>query len=171
MNDAAGDWRRGLSRHSRGWRQVATTEPRRNQAASGGLGKLAEGKGMKGNSKKRRGSTFPIAFALGVSLWSAFPLGAGKREPATAAVHDEFFVISSVDTRKNQIVLKRPTEVTELVRVTDKTLYLDAEGRPLRFQDLRAGDTVYVASSAGVATRIRKGPMTVEELHRRYLKN
>jgi uncharacterized protein DUF5666 len=88
---------------------------------------------------------------------------------------EEFFLISSVDGKKHQIVLKRPTEVTELVRVTDSTVYRDEQGKPLDFKDLRAGDTVYVTlamqpDGSRIATRIRKGIMTVEELHRRYLK-
>ncbi len=113
-------------------------------------------------------SSLALIFLLGLSL------RAGRREGAKPAEREAFFVISSLDGKKRQIVLKRPTEVTELVRVTEKTVYQDTEGKPLRFQDLRAGDTVYVTLVVGpegveVATRIRKGPMTVEELHRHYL--
>ena len=105
----------------------------------------------------------------------AMPLWANGRAAAEAAAGEEFFIISSVDAKKQQIVLKRPTEVTELIRVTDKTAYVDEDGKPLQLKDLRAGDTVYVTASTGregapVALRIRKGIMTVDELHRRYLK-
>ncbi len=97
------------------------------------------------------------------------------RAAAEPAAGEEFFIISSVDAKKQQIVLKRPTEVTELIRVTDKTAYIDEDGKPLQLRDLRAGDTVYVTASTNpgglpVALRIRKGIMTVDELHRRYLK-
>lgn len=107
------------------------------------------------------------------SLW-AFPFYAGDHPRAAGAAGEQFFLISSVDIKKNQVVLKAPTEVTELVRVTEKTVYLDEEGKPLQFQDLRAGDTVYANLSPGtgglrVVTHLRKGPMTLEELHRRYL--
>ncbi len=103
------------------------------------------------------------------------PLCASGRAAAEPAAGEEFFIISSVDAKKQQIVLKRPTEVTELIRVTDKTAYVDEGGKALQLKDLRAGDTVYVTASASrdespVALRIRKGIMTVDELHRRYLK-
>ncbi len=87
---------------------------------------------------------------------------------------DSFFMISSVDTKKQQIVLKLPTEVTEVVEVTPATTYRDEKGKPLKFEDLRAGDTVYATlSQTGKGTMrvvgIRRGPMTLEELRRRYL--
>jgi hypothetical protein len=96
----------------------------------------------------------------------------GTPPPAPA---DEFFIVSSVDAGKSTLVLKRPTEVTLTMRVTEKTRCRDEGGRPIRFTDLRAGDTIFVASerdSSGqpVASAIRKGPMTVEELRRRSLR-
>lgn len=86
---------------------------------------------------------------------------------------ESFFIVSSVDTKKHQIVLKLPTEVTEIVEVTSATTYRDEKGRPIKFEDLRAGDTVYVTlrrNTKGGRTivSIRRGPMTLEELHRRY---
>ncbi len=97
----------------------------------------------------------------------------GKEAGSTKA--EEFFIVSSVNSNKEQLVLKRPTEVTLLVRVNDKTAYLDQQGRPLQLKDFRAGDTVYVtlrssAEGPAVITRIRKGLMTLVELRRRYLK-
>jgi hypothetical protein len=57
--------------------------------------------------------------------------------------------------------------------VSEKTQYLDDKGKPLRLSDLRAGDTVWVVSSAGQdgpsAIRIRKGQMTLAALHRESL--
>jgi hypothetical protein len=97
------------------------------------------------------------------------------RPDASAPRADEqFFIISSVDLQKNQIVLKRPTEVTELLLVTDKTVFLDENGKKIGFQNVHAGNTVWVMArrdgqGAEVAMQVRKGPMTVEELHRRYL--
>jgi len=95
-----------------------------------------------------------------------------ERQQKTA---DTFFIISSVDAKKRQIVLKLPTEVTEVVEVAPETVYRDELGRALKFEDLRAGDTVYAvvvpkADGRLKVTSIRRGPMTVEELHRRYLK-
>lgn len=110
---------------------------------------------------------------LAAGLFIAVLADAAARAKSSAAVKDEFFIISSVDIAKKQIVLKRPTEVTELMGVTDSTSFVDEEGKPLRFQDLRAGDTVYVTASSPsqgrrVVLRLRRGPMTLEELHRRY---
>jgi hypothetical protein len=83
-------------------------------------------------------------------------------------------MISSVDITKKQLLVKQPTEITQLLQVNDKTRYTDRSGKSMQFADLRAGDTVYVrsagASAARVAVSIRRAPMTVEELHRRYLR-
>ncbi len=123
-----------------------------------------------------RRRTSAIASALLVSLFLALPLFAEKREQAraTQGEGEDYFIISSVDIKKKQLVLKRPTEVTELMLVTEKTAYVDEHGKPLQFKALRAGDTVYVTSTRNgdgtrVATRLRRGPMTPEELRRRYL--
>lgn len=101
-------------------------------------------------------------------------LGAEQKAVRGTTAREDFFIISSMDAKKAQLVLKRPTEVTELIRVTDKTVYLDEQGKAIDFKSLRAGDTVYVTSSPGpdgmrFATEIRRGPMTLEELHRRYV--
>ena len=115
-------------------------------------------------------------FSLAVALLlvtgaNSFAAQSGKKAANGSA--DEFFIISSVDPAKNQLLLKQPTEVTELVRVSDATTYVDKDGKTLKLADLRAGDTVYVtlnrAGAIPLASRVRKGPMTTEELRRRYL--
>ncbi len=122
----------------------------------------------------RRGVFTPVI--LLASLWLGSSLSGATPDPDPAAASEEFFIVSSVNTEKKQLVLKRPTEVTVLVLVNEKTVYLDERGKPLNFSELRAGDTVYVTSTrsseAGVllASRIRKGAMTLEELRRRYLR-
>ena len=113
-----------------------------------------------------------LSLGLLTALTLAIPAHADQKKPA--ASNDEFFILSSVDKLKHQLVLKRPTEVTVVMHVDDKTAYLDANGTPLRLADLRAGDTVYVNATVCsdgefLAQRIRKGPMTVPELHKRYL--
>ena len=94
---------------------------------------------------------------------------AGKKTPTG----EQFFIIASVDQQKSQLLLKHPTEVTLLVHVNDKTKYLDSAGKPIQLSNFRAGDTVWVTLSNGpsgaTATRVRKGEMTVAELHRYYL--
>jgi hypothetical protein len=100
--------------------------------------------------------------------------------PVNAAVppsppRDEFFIISSVDVVRARLVLKRPTEVTVLMQVPASTVIADDHGAVLHLANLRAGDTIYAVASAGpggglVATSIRRGAMTVAELHRRMLR-
>ena len=93
----------------------------------------------------------------------------GKKTPAG----EQFFIVASVDLQKSQLLLKHPTEVTLLAHVDDKTRYLDSAGKPIQLSNFRAGDTVWVTLSNGpsgaTAIRVRKGEMTVAELHRYYL--
>ncbi len=115
-----------------------------------------------------------MLIATAIVAGSAGRLYPAERAQAASAASGQFFIISSVDLNKHQLVLKAPTEVTELAQVTDKTVYLDEDGKRLQFNDLRAGDTVYVTlvmerPNTRVITRLRKGPMTPGELHRRYL--
>jgi hypothetical protein len=99
---------------------------------------------------------------------------AGKtRSPAPPA--DEFFIVSSVNVDKGTMVVKRPTETTLTILVTPKTRLVGEKGEAIRFTDLRAGDTVFIASEPDPsghpgASSIRRGPMTLEELRRRYLR-
>jgi hypothetical protein len=87
----------------------------------------------------------------------------------------DFFIVSSVDLGKKQILLKRPTEVTELMRVDGETRYFDEHGKAIKLTDLRAGDTVYLTSKRSgeqsIAVTIRVGPMTLDVLQERYLKS
>jgi hypothetical protein len=86
----------------------------------------------------------------------------------------DFFIVSSIDLAKSQILLKRPTEVTALMRVDRETRYLEERGNPIRLADLRAGDTVYILSKSSgsqpLAVTIHKGPMTLDVLRERFLK-
>ncbi len=95
------------------------------------------------------------------------------KEVVKTSAGEEFFIIASVDQSKSQVLVKRPTEVTELVVITPKTQLQDERGKPLRLSDFRAGDTVWaITSGTGPeidAVRIRKGEMTVADLHRYYL--
>jgi uncharacterized protein (UPF0297 family) len=58
--------------------------------------------------------------------------------------------------------------------VNEKTVILDEKGHHLTLGNLRSGDTAYITfrhnADGAIAVKIRLGPMTVEELHRRYLK-
>lgn len=121
---------------------------------------------------KRRSVQLLSAGTLALLL--ALPAVARAADQSKATVSDEFFIVSSVDLNKHQLLLKHPTEVTELMVVNDSTVFVDDQGHRLQFKDLRAGDTVYVTHTAPregppAALRIRRAPMTLEELHRRYL--
>ena len=122
-------------------------------------------------SVRHRGIRIPAAFAV----LAAAAAMAGAVPAPTPRSSEEFFIVSSVNAGKSTMVLKRPTEVTLIMRVTEKTRCRDEDGKPIRFTDLRAGDTIFVASErdgAGqpAASTLRKSPMTVRELHRRYLR-
>jgi hypothetical protein len=86
---------------------------------------------------------------------------------------EQFFIVASLDLQKSQLLLKYPTEVTLLVKATDQTKFVDDSGKPMKLSDLRAGDTVWLTSGASpdgtAAVKIRKGEMTVPDLHRYYL--
>jgi hypothetical protein len=104
------------------------------------------------------------------------PAPAAKNGKLVVVAHtagEKFYIISSVDPAKQEILLKQPQEVTLLMKVGDSTQYLDETGKPIKLSDLRAGDTAWVASSGGgtepTAVRVRKGQMTVADLHRFYL--
>jgi hypothetical protein len=117
---------------------------------------------------------FKISLALFMGIIAGLPLAAGMPQRGVAQEGEEFFIISSVNMAKNQLVLKHPTEVTELMLVNDKTTCLNEQGKSFGCQQLRAGDTVYVTSrpsgkDARTAVRIRIGAMTIEEIHRKYV--
>jgi hypothetical protein len=125
---------------------------------------------LRGNMKL--GVALAVAAVLLATL--AVPARAQKSSNPAAAGSDEFFIISSLDLKKDQLVLKRPTEVTVLMDANDKTVCLDEKGKPLHLKDLRAGDTVFVTyhlnpEGVRVATRIRMGYMTPDEVHRHYM--
>jgi hypothetical protein len=114
-------------------------------------------------------------FAASVLVLAAAASSIARAATPAPVSTEEFFIVSSVDSGKGLMVVKRPTEVTLTMGLTDKTRCRDEQGKPIRAVDLRAGDTVFIASDRNasgppVAASIRRGPMTVPELHRRYLR-
>jgi hypothetical protein len=89
------------------------------------------------------------------------------------AAGEQFFIVASLDLQQKQLLLKYPTEVTLLVKTTDQTKFVDDSEKPMKLSDLRAGDTVWLTSSGSgsdtTATKVRKGEMTVADLHHYYL--
>lgn len=114
-----------------------------------------------------------VTLCLIVAMLTPLPVLAEKSAKSASSSGEEFFIISSADLAKNRLVLKRPTEVTEMMRVSEKTSCTNDQGKSFACKNLRAGDTVFVISGgksgARTAVRIRVGPMTVEEIHRKYL--
>lgn len=118
-----------------------------------------------------RGAKAPSSTGTAPKTATAAPRPAANR--AIPIGSGEFFIISSVNPRKGEMVLKMPTEVTLTMGVDSKTEILDEQGQRLGIGDLVSGDTAYITykrtSQGTLAEKIQLAPMTVEELHRRYL--
>ncbi len=113
-----------------------------------------------------------ITLAALCAAWMSVVVSAHAQKAASTA-GDEFFVVSSVDRAHNALILLRPTEIATAFQTTDKTQFVDENGKPLKLSDFRAGDTIfasYLSKPDGTFTleRVRKGIMTVAELRRRY---
>jgi hypothetical protein len=113
-----------------------------------------------------------LASLVALFVTAAVPVWAAGHGAATET-RDEFFIISSVNLPKHQLVLKLPTEVTMQMTVDSKTTIVGENGQKMNLAELRSGDTVYITYVAGPegenAIKIRLGPMTVKELQQRYL--
>ncbi len=107
--------------------------------------------------------------AAALSVLFSLPLFAGTRVQIHPPRDAEFFTITSIDSAKQELVLKSLTEFTQVAKVTNHTPYLDAEGNELRFTDLQTGDTVYVILSRDVdgvprILSLHRGPFAADEL-------
>ena len=111
---------------------------------------------------------FVIAVIAGLSVATS-DFAQGKKTPSG----EQFLIVASVDRQKSQLLLKYPTEVTALVKLSPNSQFLDATGKPIKLSDLRTGDTVWATLTGDpanpTATKIRLGQMTVADLHRYYL--
>jgi|GEM_PF-3525818 len=103
-------------------------------------------------------------------------LPVARAQTKANASGEQFFIISSVDFQKDQIVLMHPTQLTVVATFSPQTTtFLDENGKKLSTKELRAGDTVWaVLKSTGKkslpqVSRIREGAMTVAELHKLFL--
>ncbi len=118
-------------------------------------------------------TTAPKPNAPTASPPPAAQLHSPTKEEVKTATGEEFFIVASIDLPKSQLLVKRPTEVTELMLITPQTKLLSDTGQTLKLSDFRAGDTVWaLANGSGpqvTAKQIRKGQMTVADLHRYYL--
>lgn len=128
--------------------------------------------------RSRRAGTRRYALAtlltLLAALVCALPLPAAQTSVHRAQLQGEFFIISSVNLKKQDLFVKAPTEVTEEMVVTPKTVILNQQGKRIPLNEVRAGDTVYIVArqnTSGVpeVVRLQQGPMTLAVLHARYL--
>ena len=113
-----------------------------------------------------------VAIATLVALAISMPVWA-QAHPKNAQ-GEEFFIVSSVDLQKHQVVLMRPTQLTVVATIGPQTTYLGEKGQKLDVKAMKAGDTVWGITKAGpdgsvVAVRLRQGAMTPAELHKLYL--
>lgn len=135
-------------------------------------GKIPMHHGRPGASPIPATGLAPAARALLVPSPAPARTSAAAQDKKTAT-GESFFIVGSVDQQKSQFLLKRPTEVTLLVKLDANTKFFDDSGQPLKSTDFRTGDTVWLTSSGNpdepTAARIRKGQMTVADLHRYYL--
>jgi hypothetical protein len=142
----------------------------------GGRGGGGRGQGFPGGGRGGRGGGFvpngPAGALAGRPNIYTSTNGIETVGKATSA-GEYFFIIGSVDQSQQQILLKWPTEVTLLLKITPDTKFFNESGKPLKLGDFRAGDTVWVAyKGAGAdasALRVRAGVMTVQDLHKYYL--
>ena len=117
----------------------------------------------------RLGMAMAVGFGLalaGTTAWAA-------QKSSPQITRDEFFIVSEVSLKKHEVVMEEPTQITITMNLTGKTAFTNQQGHALPIADMRAGDTVYVTyeqDSKGVVTAlaIREGPMTRQELRRRY---
>lgn len=124
------------------------------------------------NKKTVRHVTSSLLAALAMALGLTMAGWAAQNSRARSG-NDEFFIVTSFNLPKHQLVLKLPTEVTMRMYVTDTTKVINENGKPMPVSQLQAGDTAYITYKAGsegpTAVEIRLGPMTWAELQRRYL--
>lgn len=96
-----------------------------------------------------------------------------SKEVVKTSSGEQFFIVASIDRQNNQLLLKRPTEVTVLVKIDAKTKYFNDQGKAIPLSSFRAGDTVWAkvtdSSTDPTVTEMREGEMTLAELHKYYL--
>jgi hypothetical protein len=101
------------------------------------------------------------------------PVVSPSKEVVKTASGEQFFIVASIDRQNDQLLLKRPTEVTVLVKVDSKTKYFNDQGKPTPLSTFRAGDTVWAkvtdSQTDPIVIEMREGEMTLADLHKYYL--
>jgi len=144
----------------------------------GGFGGRGQGQGFPGGPGGGRGgrggfvpNTPAGALAGRADIYTSTNGVESVGKPTSAGEH--FFIIGSVDQAQQQLLLKWPTEVTLLLKVTPDTKFVSESGKPLKLSDFRAGDTVWVTykgdGADSTALHVRAGVMMVADLHKYFL--
>jgi hypothetical protein len=115
-----------------------------------------------------------ISAAIAILLALAVCMPAWAQAHPKNAQGEEFFIVSSVDLQKHQVVLMRPTQLTVVATIGPQTTYLGEKGQKLDVKAMKAGDTVWGITKPGpdgsvTAVRLRQGAMRPAELHKLYL--
>ena len=115
-----------------------------------------------------------ISFAIAVLVTLAVSIPASAQTNPKNAQGEEFFIVSSVNLQKHQVVLMRPTQLTVVATIGPQTSYIGEKGQKLDVKAMKAGDTVWAITKAAsdgsvIAVRLRQGAMTPAELHKLYL--
>lgn len=109
----------------------------------------------------------------GRTLTTPARLVSASKQEAKNASGEQFFIVASIDRQNSQLLLKRPTEVTILVKVDPSTKYFADTGKATTLTSFRAGDTVWAKLSGNgpepTVVQMREGEMTIADLHKYYL--
>jgi hypothetical protein len=109
-----------------------------------------------------------IALTLASAAWAQTP-----KSPSDSR-GEQFYIISSVDMQKHQMVLMLPTQLTVVANADDNSVFLGEQGQKLALKDLHAGQTVWATlrkdkSGQTSIARLREGAMSIAQLHKLYL--
>lgn len=96
-----------------------------------------------------------------------------SKEEVKTTTGEQFFIVASIDRQNSQLLLKRPTEVTLLVKIGPNAKYFADGGKATTLASFRAGDTVWAKlmgdSTEPTLVEMREGQMTLADLHKYYL--
>jgi hypothetical protein len=136
----------------------------------GGGGGQGRGRGGRGGAFVPTGPAGPLAGRSDIYT-NTNGVSAPVGRPTPKGEH--YYIIGSVDQSQQQILLKKPDEITLLLKVSPDTKFVSEGGKPLHLSDFRAGDTVWVtykgAGADATAVNVRAGGMTLSELHKYFL--
>lgn len=125
------------------------------------------------NRPERPTSQKPPAMPAARTLTTPPRMTSPSKQEVKTETGEQFFIVASIDRQNDQLLLKRPTEVTLLVKIGSNAKYFGSGGKPTTLASFRAGDTVWAKLSGNstepTLVQMREGEMTVADLHKYYL--